>query len=71
VIYSFPMIRDADWIVVDRRDVWIPDLPTVRRGLMPKVMARAFQRLDEDPRFHRVYKRGTVEIYTRNGASTG
>jgi uncharacterized membrane protein len=66
VIYSFPMIRDADWIVVDRRDVWIPDLPTVRRGLMPKAMARAFQRLDNDRRFHRVYKRGTVEIYRRS-----
>jgi hypothetical protein len=68
VIYSFPMIRDAEWVVVDRRDVWIPDLPTVRRGLMPKVMAEAFERLERDPRFRLVFKRDRVDVYRRVAA---
>jgi hypothetical protein len=65
VIYSFPMIRDAEWIVVDRRDYWIPDLPTVRRGGKPKVMAAAFERLERDARFRIVFKRDGVEVYRR------
>jgi uncharacterized membrane protein len=65
VIYSFPMVRDADYVVVDRRDVWIPDLPTVRRGLMPKVMSAAFDRLERNPRFRLVFKRDQVEVYRR------
>jgi uncharacterized membrane protein len=64
-IYSFPMISDADYVVVDRRDVWIPDLPTVRRGLMPKVMASAFELLERNPRFRLVFKRDQVEVYRR------
>jgi hypothetical protein len=70
VIYSFPLIRDAEWVVVDRRDVWIPDLPTTRRGRMPKVMAAAFDRLEHDGRFQRVFNRDRVEVYQRVGPSS-
>ena len=56
VIYSFPVIRDADWIVVDRRDVWVPELPTAREGFRRTFMNRQFERLERDPRFRVVFR---------------
>jgi uncharacterized membrane protein len=65
VIYSFPMIRDADWVIVDRRDPWLPDLPNLRRGWRPEEYASAVRRLERDPRFRQVFNRDGVLVYRR------
>jgi uncharacterized membrane protein len=65
VIYSFPMISDAEWVVLDRRDSWLPDLPTVKRGDMPVAFARAVKRFEADPRFHSVFDRDGVAVFRR------
>jgi hypothetical protein len=68
VIYSFPVIRDAEWVVVDRRDVFVPELPTVREGFKRAFMRRQFERLAHDPRFRVVFRREKVEVYRRVAA---
>jgi uncharacterized membrane protein len=65
VIYSFPMIRDAEWVVVDRTDPWLPDLPSVKRGLMPVAFAKAVRRFESDSRFRLVYDRDGVSVFKR------
>jgi hypothetical protein len=67
VIYSFPVIRDADWVVVDRDDIWVPELPYVHEGFRRKFMTRQFERLEQDPAFRLVYERGQIEVYRRVG----
>jgi hypothetical protein len=59
------VIRDADWVVVDRRDVWVPDLPTVREGFRQSFMNRQFERLERDARFQNVFSSARVEVYRR------
>ena len=64
-IYSFPVIRDADWVVIDRSDIWVPELPTVHEGFKRKFMNRQFEVLERDSRFEMVFGRGQIEVYRR------
>jgi uncharacterized membrane protein len=68
VIYSFPVFREADWVVVDRTDTWVPELPTVREGFSRTFMNQQFERLERDPRFRLVFEQGEIEVYRRVGS---
>jgi uncharacterized membrane protein len=65
VIYSFPVISDAEWVVVDLQDTWIPDLPDRRRGERPVTMRNAFASLADDRRFRLVFSSEDVRVYRR------
>ena len=65
VIYSFPMIRDAEWVVIDRGDASLPDLTATRRGWLPQQFTHAVNRFRNDPRFRVVYDRDGVMVFRR------
>jgi uncharacterized membrane protein len=69
VIYSFPTIADAEWVVVDRHNAWLPDLPSVRRGWQPAQFERAVERFESDRRFRVVFDRDDIAVFVRRATA--
>jgi hypothetical protein len=64
-IYSFPMVRDAEYVVVDRLDAFIPALPGEVRGRRPGVMSAALDRLIASGRYQILLDRGAILVLRR------
>jgi hypothetical protein len=78
-IYVFPVIRNAQWVLVDVRDE--EDLPNMafvrhRNGIavavsdfypQPKLMHRELQRLERSPAWRLVYRRDGIYAFKRRG----
>jgi uncharacterized membrane protein len=71
----FPILRGADWAVVDSRDDWLPELSVVRaRGINigvndllwePRLMRRELRVLRRSPRWKLVYDRADIYVFRR------
>ncbi len=62
-IYMFPVVRDADWVVVDRTRPYVGD----RRD--PALHAAHLARLRADDRFEIVFDEDGVIVFRRTGAA--
>jgi uncharacterized membrane protein len=61
-VYSFPVRRNADWVVVDAGDPW---LASAGEGDAPPVLRRELAELKRDRRFELVSARDGVLVYRR------
>jgi len=77
-IYVFPVLRDADWIVVDSHDDVLPDMSYLqhRKGIstgvndlfrQPRLMRREIRALRQNTNWKLVYRRGTVYVFRWTG----
>jgi uncharacterized membrane protein len=65
VIYSFPLVRDADWVVIDSGDAALPDSTSAKRGWLPEEFMRDVTRFRKNASFRLVYKRDGVLVFRR------
>lgn len=67
-VYSVPIVRDADWVVLDRRDPWIvrPDSPILTRH--PEIVRALARRLEADAGWAKVFEREGVLVFRRVSA---
>ena len=64
-IYSVPVLRRAEWVLVDRRDPWVvsPDSAVLTRH--PDVVSAFVSRLRESPAWHQVSDESGVVVFRR------
>jgi uncharacterized membrane protein len=64
-VYSIPVVRRADWVVVDRVDPWIvtPDSPILTNH--PEVVEAFLQRLEGDAAWRKVFDKSGVVVLRR------
>lgn len=76
-LYVFPVVKDADWVLVDSRDDRLPDLAYIRRRVginvgvsdlypQPRLMRRELRLLTQSPRWRLVYQRGDIYVFRRS-----
>jgi uncharacterized membrane protein len=77
-LYVFPVIDKATWIIVDRRDPYLPDMRRLRsrrdvavgiRDLwwQPELLKTELRKLENSPRWKQVFSSDGVEVFTREG----
>jgi uncharacterized membrane protein len=75
-INVFPVLRGADWVVVDVHDVYLPDMSWLkgRKGIgvgahdlyaQPKLMQSVLSRLNSSPTWRRVLSSSGVSVFRR------
>jgi hypothetical protein len=80
-IYVFPVLRDAEWALVDSSDDRLPDVTYLRHrsGIsvdvnelspQPALMRRALEKLERDPGWTLVFQRDSVYAFHRTAAAT-
>ena len=64
-VYSLPVLRSAEWVVIDRDDPWTvrPDSPILTRH--PRVVRRLVVQLGNDPTWRKVFERDDVFVFRR------
>jgi uncharacterized membrane protein len=67
-LYVVPIVRDAEWAVLDLDDPWAtqPDSPLLHKR--PGVVHSLARRLDRDGSWVRVFQRDRVVVFRRGGA---
>jgi uncharacterized membrane protein len=65
-IFTIPVLRSAQWVVVDRADPFVtsPDSPILVQG--PAVVDSFVRRLEQAPRWEKVFERDSVLVFRRN-----
>ena len=65
-IYSIPLLGEATWVVIDRRDPWVvrPDSPILTRH--PEVVRSLARRLERDAAWTKVFEREGVLVFHRS-----
>ena len=72
----FPVLGQARWIVLDRKDAYLPDLEQLRSrqgpavgvtdlAWQPKLMRSEIRKLETSPRWKRIYSSDGVMVFTR------
>jgi uncharacterized membrane protein len=75
-LYMFPLVSRADWVVVESKDVFLPDLVWLRtrRGItvgthdlyrQPGLMQRALRGLERSPKWKTVYEDNGISVFER------
>ena len=62
-VYSAPVLGQADWVVLDTKDTWIP--VTYGGGADPDGIAALRDRLEVDPAWRRVFSSDDVYVFRR------
>jgi uncharacterized membrane protein len=64
-VYSVPVLRRAEWVLVDRGDPWVvsPDSPILTNG--PEVVAKLVTRLQASPEWRRVSDDAGVVVFRK------
>jgi uncharacterized membrane protein len=66
VIYSVPVLLDANWVAINRRDSFVPEIPgRIAEGRRPGVIRRFQARIEADPSWQRVFGRDGVFVYRK------
>jgi uncharacterized membrane protein len=79
-LYVFPVVQDANWVVVDEGDNFLPPRGTSarKRGLVvgvhdlywqPGLMKSSIRRLQRSPDWHQVYDQHGVYVFARRSAA--
>jgi uncharacterized membrane protein len=75
-IYVFPVVSKADWVVVDSRDDWLPDIRYIEHhsGInfsvndlyqQPALMRRELNRLEHSPHWQVMLERDHIYVFRR------
>jgi uncharacterized membrane protein len=75
-LYVFPVVKGADWVVVDSRDVWLPPMSFIRHraridvgindlSAQPKLMRRELRLLTQSPSWQLRYRRDGIYVFRR------
>ncbi|MFL5963908.1 MAG: DUF2079 domain-containing protein [Gaiellaceae bacterium] len=75
-LYVFPVLRNADWVVIDSGDNNLPDVGHLqhRSGIgvgvhdlywQPRLMQRELKKLERSPQWKLVYRRSNVYVFAR------
>ncbi len=64
-IYSVPVVRRADWIVVDSWNAWLTPSKERKKSLHPLLLRRFLDRIDASPQWSRVFEKDGVLVYRR------
>jgi uncharacterized membrane protein len=78
-LYLFPVVADAEWIVVDSSDNKLPNVSFLRHrtGIraasnelysQPKLMHRELHKFEASTRWALIYREGNVYVFRRKGA---
>jgi uncharacterized membrane protein len=78
-IYVFPVVKNADWVLVDSRDAELPNMSFIRNrtGIavgvsdlysQPKLMRRELRHLMQSPTWRLMYRRDGIYVFKRNQA---
>jgi uncharacterized membrane protein len=81
-LYVFPVIRNADWVVVDSYDDWLPSLRWLRnrKGIevgahdlykQPRLMRRTLRLLRQSPDWETVFQSHGISVFRRLSPPTG
>jgi uncharacterized membrane protein len=68
-IYSVPALATAEWVVIDRRDAYLPQFDDGRRKSFPRRLAAFEDRLRQSGRWRVRFNRDDVVVYRRAGSS--
>lgn len=65
-VYSIPVLGEAEWVVIDRRDPWVvrEDSPILTRH--PEVVGALARRLERDAAWTKVFERERVLVFRRS-----
>jgi hypothetical protein len=80
-LYEFPVLKNAQWTVVDSRDTYLPNIAHINRRVgiavpindlswQPKLMRRRLHFLEQSPKWRLVFRRGTVYVFKRQRVAT-
>jgi uncharacterized membrane protein len=80
-LYVFPVLKDADWVLVDSHDDDLPSMSYIHRRLgidvgvsdlyrQPNLMRRALRHLMRSPTWRLVYRRDDIYAFRRSRAGT-
>jgi uncharacterized membrane protein len=75
-LYVFPILGEADWVVVESRDAWLPPLPWLRtrEGLdvgahdlywQPRLMRRTVRTLEQSGAWQTVFESHGIAVFKR------
>jgi hypothetical protein len=63
--YSVPVVSDAEWIVLDTWDTWMPPGPGRKEGLHPELMRRFRDRILASSGWQRTFEQDGVFVFER------
>jgi uncharacterized membrane protein len=66
-LYSLPVVRDAEWVVLDLSDTWLPDSERGGGELAPGALRRIERALARGPEWDTVFARSGVFVFRRVG----
>jgi predicted membrane protein DUF2079 len=78
-LYVFPVVKNADWVLVDSSDASLPDLSFIQHRVgiavgvsdlywQPKLMRRELRRLEQSPNWRLVYRQSNIYVFRRTRA---
>jgi uncharacterized membrane protein len=81
-LYVFPVLKNAQWTVVDSRDTYLPNIAHLHKRVgiavpindlswQPKLMRRRLHFLERSPKWRLVYRRGTIYVFKRQRVNSG
>jgi hypothetical protein len=65
ILYSAPVVSQADWVLVDSWDSWMPSTTTRREGLHRELLERFLDRIASSPKWRRVFAEDGVFVCQR------
>jgi uncharacterized membrane protein len=68
--FSVPLVRNAEWVVVDERDAWVPIRPqgserSTWGSRRPSMIGKLTDRLRASPRWRTVFERSDIVVFQR------
>jgi uncharacterized membrane protein len=64
-LYSFPVVKDAEWAILERTDPWAPPGTPGGEGARPAVMESLIARLEMDAGWTKIFDRSDVIVFKR------
>ena len=67
-VYSVPLLRKAEWVVLDLDDPWTVQPGSVLLNHHPEVVRALATRLERDPGWRKVFERDRVLVFRKASA---
>jgi uncharacterized membrane protein len=64
-VYNVPALANAEWVLIDRRDTYLPQFDDGRTKSFPRRLAAFEQRLRQSQAWRRMFERDDVVVYRR------
>jgi uncharacterized membrane protein len=64
-VYSVPVVGDAEWVVLDTHDAWVPRTPSHEAGISPKIVSELESKLRLSSSWRTILDREGVAVFER------